>query len=300
MGCQQQSTSNQYPVSSNINYQLSTINHQPTNYFINGSPLPHLLPNFMRGPNLKHPGLVNVFIPLVLFMLFSTTMQAQLSKVDSLMLHQSIYAARQKYNEAIGGNSHVYNGPEYVSPVQQKKVIGDPYYFDYDWQEGSVHFSDHLYENVSLRYDLLKDNLLLEFSQGYESIELITNRIKYFVIHDHTFVRLSPSAGQSTMEEGFYDLVYDGQSKVVVKRYKVIKEITDQGIMTVEYIEKRKLFLQQGERFIPIRVKRDALNAFAANKTELRKFLAREKIHFKSDPEMALAAMATVNDQLQK
>ncbi len=233
-------------------------------------------------------------------MLCSITSHAQLSKADSLALYQSIHAARQKYNEAIGGNSQVYNGPEYVSQVQQKKVIGDPYYFDFDWQQGSIHFSDHLYEHVSLRYDLLKDKLLVEFSQGYESIELITNRVKYFVIHDHTFVRLSPSADKSPMEEGFYDLIYDGQSKVLVKRYKVTKDISDQGIMTVEYIEKRKLFLQQGERFIPIRVKRDALNAFGENKTEVRKFLVREKIQFKSDPEMALAAMATFNDQMQK
>lgn len=233
-------------------------------------------------------------------MLCSLTSHAQLSKADSLALHQSIYVARQKYNEVIGGNSQVYNGPEYVSPVQQKKVIGDPYYFDFDWQQGSVHFSDHLYEHVSLRYDLLKDKLLVEFSQGYESIELITNRIKYFVIQDHTFVRLSPSADKSTMEEGFYDLIYNGQSKVLVKRYKVIKEISDQGIMTVEYIDKQKLFLQQGERFTPIRVKRDALNAFGENKTEIRKFLVREKIQFKSDPEMSLAAMATFNDQMQK
>jgi hypothetical protein len=187
-----------------------------------------------------------------------------------------------------------------VSPVQQKKVIGDPYYFDYDWQEGSVHYNDHLYEKVSLRYDLLEDKLLLEFSQGYESIALIADRINYFVINDHTFVRLSPSTNIPTIGEGFYDFIYDGQSKVYVKRYKVIKEITDQGIMTVEYIDKQKLFLQQGEKFNSIRTKRDALNAFGVHKTEVRKFLDRENIQFNSNPEVALVAMATFNDQLKK
>jgi len=243
---------------------------------------------------------VKVPVPLVLFMLLSITIQAQWSKVDSITLQLTIQSARQKYNEAIAGNSQVYNGPEYVSPVQQKKVIGDPYYFDYDWQEGSVHYHDQLYENVSLRYDLFDDKLLLEFSQGYESIALIADRIKYFVINDHTFVRLSSSTNISAIEEGFYDLRYDGQSKVFVKRFKVIKEITDQGIMAVEYIEKRKLFLQQGEKFSSIRAKRDALKAFEEHKTELKKFLAREKIQFKSNPEMALVAMATFNDQLKK
>ena len=233
-------------------------------------------------------------------MLLFTTIHAQLSNSDSIALHQSILSARQNYTEAINGNSQVYNGQEYISRIQQKKVIGDPFYFDYDWQEGSVYYHDQLYENVSLRYNLFEDKLLLEYSQGYESIELIAERIKYFVINDHTFVQLSPALLASISEEGFFDFLYNGPSKLLAKRYKVIKEIADQGTMTVEYIDKTKLFLQHDGKFIPIHTKRDALNAFSEHKTELKKFLSQKKIHFKSNPELALVAMATFNDRLMR
>lgn len=233
-------------------------------------------------------------------MLLSYSVHAQLSKADSLTLYQTISSAQQKYNATIAGNSQVYNGPEYVSPLQDKKIIGDPYYFDYDWQEGSVFYNYQHYENISLRYDLFEDKLLVEYSQGYESIALNTAGIKYFNMNGHTFVWLSSSTVKSGITEGFYDHLYDGKSNVYVKRYKVIKEIMDQNIMKVEYIEKSKLFLHKDGKFITIGAKRDALNAFEAYKSELKKFLSRENIKFKSDPETALVAMATYYDQLKK
>jgi hypothetical protein len=70
--------------------------------------------------------------------------------------------------------------------------------------------------------------------------------------------------------------------------------------MTIEYIEKSKLYLHKEGKWITIGAKRDALTAFDDHKSEIKKFLSRENINYKSNLEKALVAMANYYDQLKK
>ncbi len=237
---------------------------------------------------------------VVLILGFYYPLYSQLNMTDSLARYQAILSAKQKYQKVISGNSHAYNGEEYVSPIKEKKEIGDPYYFDYDWLEGIVYYDNQLYEDLALRYDIHQDKLLVEYSQGYESIELIKERINYFKINGHTFVRLSPTSDQPDVKEGFYDILFDGNLKIYVRRYKTILEIMDQQIMKVEYINKSKLFLFKDKRFFVINKKNDAFNALAEHKSEIKRFLSKENIRFKSNPELTLVAIANYYDHLKK
>jgi hypothetical protein len=236
---------------------------------------------------------------LVVFILLAYSVQSQLRNPDSLALNQAILSAKQKYEIALSDNSHVYNGTEYVSSVKQKKIVGDPYYFDYDWQQGVVHYDGQRYDHVPLRYDIFEDKLLIEYSQGYESIELIPEKIRYFEINEHTFIHLSNTEAESTIKGGFFDLLFDGHVNVYAKRYKVIKEIKDQGIMVVEYVDKNKLLLMKNEQYFVINNKRDLLNAFRDRKTEIKRYLAN-KGPFKANPETTLIAAASYYEQLSK
>jgi hypothetical protein len=243
---------------------------------------------------------VKSIIQVVLITLLCHPVYSQLSPADSMALHQAIAVAKQKYLSEINANAHVFNGPEYVSPVKDKKEIGDPFYLDYDWQEGNVHYEGQLYERIPIRYDIYQDKLLVEYSQGYESIQLDSKKIKYFEINSHLFVWLSSTANQVDISEGFYDLLYAGNVSVYAKRSKSLKEIMDMNIMKVEYIEKRKLFLHKDERFYVITKKSDIWDVFGAHKAPLKKFISREKINFRSNPESALVAIGKHYDELTK
>jgi hypothetical protein len=222
---------------------------------------------------------------------------SQLNKVDSLALTHAVHAAKQSYFTTIASNSKVYNGQEYIIPFKDKKVMGDPYYLDYDWQEGQVLYDSQLYDQVPLRYDLFEDKLLIEYGQGYESVELKKEKLNYFKINDQLFVRLF-SADQSEIKEGFYEQLYAGAVCAYAKRYKTIREIMDQDIMQVAYVEKQKYFLKQDEHYYSISHKKDLIKVFIDHKSEIKKFLVKQNLNFKQNPERTLILVSEYYEQL--
>jgi hypothetical protein len=85
-----------------------------------------------------------------------------------------------------------------------------------------------------------------------------------------------------------------------VKRYKTIKETADQKVMFTEFLEKRKFYLFKDGRYFNITNKKSALDAFEAQKTEMKKLLSQQNIHFRTTPELALTVMGTYYDQQLK
>ena len=238
-----------------------------------------------------------VLASLILYSFFA---YGQPAGVDTLARSNAIYLTKQAYQSAIAGNSQVFNGIDYIDPLQKKKLNGTPYFLNDEWQEGFVFYGDQLFENVSLRYNLFLNKLLIEHVQSHATIEMILEKIKYFGISNHTFVWLSNSTTQSDVKEGFYEVLYSGKTKVYARRYKTIKEVADQKVMVTEFLDKRKLYLFKDEQYFAITNKGSALNAFGEDKSEIKKFLSQEKLNFRSDPESALVAIANYYDDLKK
>lgn len=243
---------------------------------------------------------VRVATVLASLLLCSSFSYSQSTATDTIARNNAIYLSKRSYQSAILGNSHVFNGVEYIDPFQRKKLDGNPYFLTDEWQEGFLFYDGQLYENVSLRYNLFQNKLLIEHVQSHVTIELIIEKVKYFGIANHKFVWLSGSSDQSDFREGFHDLLYSGNTKVYARRYKTINEVIDQKTMVTRFADKAKLFLFKDGQYLAINNKNSALNAFGEEKSELKKFLSEENINFKSNPEIALVAMASYYDDLKK
>lgn len=227
----------------------------------------------------------------------STFSYGQLSDVDSIALKNAIHLSKINYQSAIAGNSHVFNGVEYIDALQNKNLDGHAYFLNDDWQDGYVFYDDQLYENVSLRYDLFQNKLLIEHVQSRAAIELITEKIKYFGISNHAFVWL---ANSGDLKEGFYDLLFSGNINVYAKRYKALNEIIDQKTMVTRLTDKTKFYLFKNGKYFAITNKNSALNVVGEDKPAVKKFLSQAKINFRADPEAALVGMAKFYDELKK
>ncbi len=241
-------------------------------------------------------------VQIIFFILFYSFFAAGqvLTNSDTLARSNAIYLAKQIYQSAIFSNSQVFNGVEYIDPFQKKKLDGNPYFLNNDWQDGFVVYENQLYENLSLRYNLFQNKLLIEHNQSHATIELFNEKIKSFGISRHIFVWLTSAADQSEIKEGFYDLLYSGTVKVYARRYKTMSEVIDPKIIVTKFVDKTKLFLFKNDQYFSITNKNSALNAFGEVKIEIKKFLSHQKINFRSDPEMALTAMARYYDELKK
>lgn len=236
---------------------------------------------------------------LVFLILTCATCFGQELTTGTLAREGAIETAKLNYQKAIAGNSQLFNGMEYVDPLDNKKQIGHPYYFNDDWEEGFVYYDGQLYEHVLLRYNILEDNLLIDHAQSHATIKMNIEKIKYFGINKHTFVWLESDPG-NTIEEGFYDLLYSDKSKVYARRYKTTIDIAEEKVMEVKFVDKIKLFLVRGDKYYTITNKNSALNAFGDFKSQMKKFISQDKINFRSDLEAALIAMTAYYDELNK
>ncbi len=224
-------------------------------------------------------------------MLLHTILFGQL-KSDSLVLISSRQSLTRLYDQAVGENTRLYNGIEFIDHFQRKTIEGFPYFLEDDWQDGSIFYDGQLYENVPLMFDVYQNRIIVDHPRSHTKIELIIEKIKYFSISDKYFVRLeSPTTG-------FYQELYGGETKAYALHYKTIQEKIGEKTMITEFITKRKLYILRNGIYHLITSKKSALNVLKEHKSELNKLLGQEKISFKKNKEYALTRMGQYFDQL--
>jgi len=236
---------------------------------------------------------------LAIFIICSSNSYGQVSRADTLARNNAIYLAKQAYQSGLSGDALVFNGVEYIEPLQTTKLEGNPYFLSDDWMDGFVFYDGELYENVFLRYDIFQNKLVIDHVQTHTTIELIVEKIKYFGLADHTFTWLANDQ-EGILKEGFYDLLYSGNVKVFAKRSKTVIENTDGKVLVTRLKDKTKLFLFKNGKYYAVSNKRSALNVFGYAKPEIKRFLSREKFNFRSAPEITLVAIGKYYDELKK
>jgi hypothetical protein len=102
------------------------------------------------------------------------------------------------------------------------------------------------------------------------------------------------------MRTGFYDVVYGGKSRTLVRRTKSRQEkIVDKRVIAY-YPEKNFFYVFKDGRYHSVHTKKSALELFEDRKRELRKVLRENKIKFRKNREMAIVKMVETYDNLAK
>src|SRR5687767_3600619 len=92
-------------------------------------------------------------IAAALFCFGCHTLDAQIHKDQP---DTSLNAA---YNNKIATSGDLYYGVEHLGYTQQ--MNGTPYFESNEWQKGSVTYNNVLYKDLMLKYDQLKDELIV-------------------------------------------------------------------------------------------------------------------------------------------
>lgn len=233
------------------------------------------------------------FLPIGFCVLLHAAVSGQPIYSDSSIRAGAIHSLIRLYDQKFGEQSHVYNGSVYFNRFALATLKGHTFYGEDDWQDGYVFYDGQLYEDVSLRYDLFLDKVIIEHPAGQE-IELITEKVDYFKIGNQVFDRLVlPSPG-------FYARIYSGDIKVYARHYKTIQEKPGTTTMITEFLTKRKLYIVRQGNYYAVHSRASALKVFAERKSDLKKFLNREGIVFAKDKEYALRRMAEYMERMSK
>jgi len=234
---------------------------------------------------------------LLCCLVFAKIAEAQETTADtSLNSLYNSYPVKMYFNAA-GENAHIYNGYEYFTP--DRNIKGSPYYLSESPVPSNLVYDDSYYQDIPILYDVVKDEVVINrLGQNYK-ISLVSDKLKSFTFRSHEFVRISTdSASGGQMATGFYDRMYNGKTIVLVKRKRRLQESYIYNQIGYEYKEENFYYVVLAGQIVQVDGKSSVLKLFNSKKTEIKAFIRKNKLNFKSDFEKALVATSAYYDQL--
>lgn len=227
----------------------------------------------------------------------STPLIALAQEKDTAFLHVSIDHTIARYKKAVGVQARLYNGRKYTPPAQD--FDQHPYYLSEDWLMGDVFYDGEFFSEVPLMYDLLGGTLITEHISSGQPIELVTEKLNHFTIGGHHFEKLENTPDNGLPRTGFYDILYDGPTRLVAHREKLQKKEISSNAIEIVYDEKTRYFLYHGTAYTPVKRKASVLKVLEGKKAELKRFARKNRTTFAFNRELLLKKLAAYYDTLE-
>ena len=123
-------------------------------------------------------------------------------------------------------------------------------------------------------------------------MELVSEKVERFSLLGHTFIWLEPdTTTKIEIRSGFYDLLYDGQLKIIARRSKDLQKVLESTTLTIKFDEKVQYLILKNGTYFSVKNKASVLSALEDRKKDLKQFIARNHINFK-DRENTLIRLA--------
>lgn len=215
----------------------------------------------------------------LIFLFLRVTASAQTFEQDTLFIQAAVNNATQRYTKVIQGQLQLYNGSDYAE--YQPTDDEHPYFLSDDWVFGSVYYDGNLYEQTAMLYNIASDELITEHYYTSNLMRLVTSKIQYFTLGSRKFVPLK----NESLTEGFYELLYNGTSKVYARHTKNIQESIEAMEIHREFEEKTRYYVFKDGNYIAIKNKKSILSVLGDKKRELNQFMNKSKIRFRKNRE---------------
>jgi hypothetical protein len=230
---------------------------------------------------------------------FSVKTFSQDTAEDSIAYASAIKNAKSIYHKALFPEEGLYTGPEYYGyPFRFQD--GQPYYYKDQMDTGWIKYEGVLYENVAMRYDLIKDQLVVSQPRNNARICVINDRVARFHLFNTTFIYVKTDTAKAGIASGIYALLYEHNDNVLLKRYR--KTITEELSMVegvLRYITDANSFaIKKGNKYYPVSGKKDVLNVYADKKKQLQQYIRKNNLDFKHDKDNALTKAVAWYDSL--
>ncbi len=201
------------------------------------------------------------------------------------------------YFNSLGENAHIYTGYEYATP--DRNIKGSPYFLADGPIPARVFYDDSYYQDIPVLYDLVLDQLVINRLGQNFKISLINDKLTSFKIRNHEFIRIAgDSANGIELASGYYDRMYAGKTIVLVKRKRRLQEVFNYNTTAYEYKDENAYYVISAGQIVQVDSKSGILDLFKSKKAEIKSFLRKNKLNFKSDFEKTLVAIAAYYDQL--
>lgn len=219
------------------------------------------------------------------------------ARADTTFIVAARNHAFDVYEQALGTQRRLNNGSKYVAPTQTFEQ--HPYFHSADWIMGDVLYDGEHFANVPLMLDLSSNTLITEHRRSGHAIELVKEKLENFTIDGHYFEKIeNSSVNNSLPRSGFYDVLHNGESKLIGFYQKFARDKVDFEGIERSFDERIRYYLFKNNTFFPVKSKSSALRIFSDKKQQLKRLLKEHKVDFVQDRASALKKVAAFYDSL--
>lgn len=214
------------------------------------------------------------------------------SQADSLAIENAI----SLYNQSPQAQSKLYNGVEDVG--YDRKIAGSPYFLTNELVNGKVFYDGKEYINIPLLYDMVQDELVVQYYLGPFRILLQKEQTQSFDLLNHHFIHIKPTDSLvSQLKPGYYDQLYSGSLKLLVRRTSSIIQVINPGNKTGQkFTSKNEYFIIKNGRSYPVSGIASAIKIAEQNEKQLKAYLKKKSLKYKSQLESTLILIVSYQD----
>jgi hypothetical protein len=225
------------------------------------------------------------------------TSSAQGNQPDTLFVEAALERARDEYTRGMEGQSKIFSGTEYAEQHDLRSGH-HPFFLTDDWSDGTVIYEGEVYRKVSMMYDISIDKVIVEHYYNHSMLQLVKGKVGLFSFMGHTFTHVS--VNNSNLAEGYYELLYGGDTKVLAKHEKTKERTIQSHKVTFFYLEKSRYYILKDGVYHGVKDKSSLLKLLEDQKPALKKFMREMKIDFRHKRAKAIAQIAEFYDGVKK
>lgn len=189
-----------------------------------------------------------------------------------------------------GIEQDIYNGQEHSGYLPA--IERNAYYLNSDWQPGNLVYRDIFYPSVFLKYDLIKDELVIRHANGYTGISLFTPRIQRFSMSGKNFVRCTENDPLG-LPPGIYEEEAKGNISFYIRHIKKVEENVTTGGIERNVVAADAYYLVKNKVATLIKKEKNIWDLVRDRKNEIKNDLKQKGLSFKHNPEATLTEIVT-------
>jgi hypothetical protein len=241
---------------------------------------------------------IRMLIAAFTVIMFAGSSSAQ--NPDSTLIAQQLKNSRLYYDSHIGDQSRLLNGIKYV-PYRTEDYINHPFFLTKDMQNAYLNYDDADLYNIPVLYDLSRNMLVIKDVDGASYLSLLNTKLNKFIIANHTFIKILADSTQDVLKPGFYDLLYDGPTQLLVKREK--KADQEKSGITIQNLFRTNnyFYVHKNDTYYSVSSKGDLLKLFKEKKKELNQYIKANDLSFGEEgKEQSMVRVINHYDQLTR
>lgn len=217
---------------------------------------------------------------------------------DSLFVASTTEMAHKIFFHNQEATMPIFNGKIYNNHPKFKENKHAFFQSDH-YAKGGIVYDGIFYPELSIKYDIIRDELLLLAPDHIEGIVLQQEHVNSFTLYEHQFINIKPETSLKGISAGYYDLLYKGKICLLVKRQKEITEKIEERVENF-ISSKDSYYLLKDSSYQQISSKQDLLRLLKSTNDKNEAYIKANKLNFGKDFEQSVLSLVGFHNSISK